>query len=1322
MSKFYREFEDRFRGGREFIRARLEQYSPFLDLLLKANEHPKSVDLGCGRGEWLDLVDQLGFDATGVDLDDEMLSEPRAAGRSVFRMDAIEYLQSLEAGGVSLVTAFHLAEHLPFDRLQKLIQEAFRVLAPGGLLILETPNPENLVVAATTFHIDPTHNRPLVPQLLQFAVEFEGFSPALVMRLQEEPAIRQRRTSLRDVLLGVSPDYAVVGRKAVVEKKEAVPEVFSRQWGIDLSELLNLFEQRLNYNIEKPIKDLKRITVKSEKKIVRMQSDIEKLSEELHINSYKKGDTRQRIFQNIDEVKAELSSIRNEFGNFQFKFDSDIEDLKRAYGEASAMRTSASWKLTRPLRVANRYLRAAINGAHAWLTFKPQSRPERFTRRSLARAHVLIQKNPSLYRLARRALGGVPFFEQRVRRLVIPEHLSAAVVPDRNAFNAHLVIEPESVRLVYERLEFARTILPDSAESTCRVEPGLLRLAYLSPLPPERSGIADFSAQLVPELSKYYDVTLIATQGDTNDDWLKQNCSIRSVEWFEKHAHEFDRIMYHFGNSLFHSHMIPLLRRIPGVVVLHDFFLSNMIAYLELYGGWGNHWTNSLIRSHGYEAIRLRAADATMKSAIDLYPANFDVLSQATGLIVHSRHPSELAVHFYPSFRRDAWEMVPLPRVPPIEPCRERARSALGFSQNDFIVCSFGFLGPNKLNHRLLNAWLDSPLAQNRDCKLVFVGAAHEDQYCHDLIEKIAARGSGRVTVSGFASPEIYIQYLQAADVGVQLRANSRGETSAAVLDCMSYGLPTIANAHGSMAELPADCIISLPDSFSDSALSDELVALYEDEARRFRVGSRAAEYVAESHNVAYAAERYHAALEKFYTASNAAFDHKKLIECAAQLPEHDVRGTIGAARELAGRSGRHPRPSKQVLVDVSALKHHDLRTGIQRVVRAVLLEMSKNLPPEFRLEPVWINKDQGEWRYHYARQYMLDFLGIGTFEIGDDPVDVGEGDVFVALDFFAHGVIGAAHTGLYARYKQLGVEIIFVVYDILPITMPHNFPPESETVHRLWLESVANFADKLVCISQAVADDVTTWLQQSEHPRAGDICVVAWPLGADISASAPSKGIPENGRKLLDRMKKARSFLMVGTIEPRKGHLLVLEAFEQRWLSGSQDLLVIVGAEGWKGVARAGSRSMPTLVSKLRDHPELGKRLIWLETASDEFLQNIYASADALIAASEGEGFGLPLIEAAQYKLPIIARDIPIFREVAGENAYYFSGTTGLDLARALDAWQDLYARGAHPKSDDMPWLTWAQSAERLLLNVLTREGAGTRQTAAHCKQAAKE
>src|SRR5690606_1150894 len=154
--------------------------------------------------------------------------------------------------------------------------------------------------------------------------------------------------------------------------------------------------------------------------------------------------------------------------------------------------------------------------------------------------------------------------------------------------------------------------------------------------------------------------------------------------------------------------------------------------------------------------------------------------------------------------------------------------------------------------------------------------------------------------------------------------------------------------------------------------------------------------------------------------------------------------------------------------------------------------------------------------------------------------------------------------------------------------------------------------------------------------------------LGADIAASRPTTGMPDDVAGILRALRARPTFLAVGTVEPRKGYGQLLGAFEQLWAAGVDVTLVIVGKRGWTSAAA---------VERLEKHAEAGRRLFWLEGISDEYLEAVYAASACLVAASCDEGFGLPLVEAARHGLPLLIRDTPVFREVAGEHAFYFNG-----------------------------------------------------------------
>ena len=173
-------------------------------------------------------------------------------------------------------------------------------------------------------------------------------------------------------------------------------------------------------------------------------------------------------------------------------------------------------------------------------------------------------------------------------------------------------------------------------------------------------------------------------------------------------------------------------------------------------------------------------------------------------------------------------------------------------------------------------------------------------------------------------------------------------------------------------------------------------------------------------------------------------------------------------------------------------------------------------------------------------------------------------------------------------------------------------------------------------------------------------------------------------------------NFLMVGTIEPRKSHVEMLRAMEPLWAKGIDANLVVVGKVGWLDEQQ---------MAYLKSHSELGRRFFMFNDLSDEQLNEIYGLASCLLYFSKVEGFGLPLIEAAQHGLPIIVRDAPVFREVCGEHAFYFpDDLVAAEVAPYIEQWLALYARGEHPKSTSMPWLTWRNSVRSLIAEIFAR------------------
>lgn len=407
--RFYRAFEDRYRGSRELIRSRLLAYLPFLQALGGG----AALDLGCGRGEWLELLVEQGFAARGVDLDEGMLAACRSRRLNVEQADALATLGAAADNSLALVSAFHLVEHIPFEMLQQLVREALRALRPGGLLILETPNPENLVVGATSFYLDPSHLRPLPPQLLDFVVQHNGFGRHKILRLQEAPELHTPAPiGLITVLEGASPDYAVVAQKQAEAPLLAPFEAaFEAEYGIALAPLAVRYDAQaaqLRDALEQ-----------------RVRTGIAALDGTLGTLAAQADRDRQRLDLlrgAQDEGAARIGALEQRMAQAEHSAQAAQARALAAEQHIVALLTSSSWRVTAPLRRLSddaRRLKAGL---------------KRRGKALLLAGGRLVLRQPRLKRLARRALARLPALERRLYALMLSS--PAAPPPPRQPSGA----------------------------------------------------------------------------------------------------------------------------------------------------------------------------------------------------------------------------------------------------------------------------------------------------------------------------------------------------------------------------------------------------------------------------------------------------------------------------------------------------------------------------------------------------------------------------------------------------------------------------------------------------------------------------------------------------------------------------------------------------------------------------------------------------------------------------------------------------------------------------------------------------------------------
>lgn len=822
-------------------------------------------------------------------------------------------------------------------------------------------------------------------------------------------------------------------------------------------------------------------------------------------------------------------------------------------------------------------------------------------------------------------------------------------------------------------------------------------LAFVSPLPPAHTGIANYSDELLPVLAQHYAVTLVTDQAKVSPELVARMGETMSPDQFRAKAGGFDRVLYQVGNSPFHTFMVDLLDAVPGVMVMHDCFVGGMWLDAEAAiqtpidaTGRGPVWAQAVRVAHGWDGLA-QALAMDRSSFIDRFQASWPLIERSLGVIVHSQHAIACVETAYPGAPTGDWTVIPHLRALPDAPDRDAARRRLGIDPDDFIVTTIGMVSPTKRNEALLDAWAQSALIQEKNCYLVLAGPMDHGDYGQRLRDKAAGMPHDVVILTDRLSDEAFSDWLAASDMAVQLRGESRGESSGAVAHAMAHALPVIVNAHGSMAELPADTVCRIRDPVDPAVLAEALEKLYTDKGYRDHLGAAARDHIAQATDPAACADQYVRAIERYYanvTPSAARFVDGLDSASVSALGE---AGQRALARAITGTlPDLHP--VHRLFVDVTATAATERVTGVERVVQR-LVESWLEAPPEgFRIEPVRLVEHNGHWQYRTAAEWMRRVCRSDLAGLGDEAVDPRCGDVLGIVDISGETLVDAVDSGLHQRLRAAGCRIFAVCHDTLPVTHPHCFPPGADKTHQRWMEAVSTF-DAIFGTSKAVRDTVRGWLVENQPERVGVIKTGHFALGTDHIATSEMGDEPPPS---LDLPTDRCLFITVGTIEPRKRHQQVMDAFEHRWAAGSTDCLVIVGKEGWQELPDRQRRDIPETVKRLSGHPERGQRLFWLDGLSDSELDALYHQANGLIAASEDEGYGLPLVEAGARGLPVLARDIPVFREVAPAQTCFFQGFTGDALATALDDWVPQRERDEHPGQSEAS-VSWRESARQL-------------------------
>ncbi len=1584
---FYRAFEDRYRGSTKLITERLQVYMPFLHPLLALDDEHRAIDLGCGRGEWLGVLAGEGFNAVGVDLDDGMLEQCRIEGYAVENADAVAKLKSLADASQVLVSGFHIAEHVPFPVLQQLVGQALRVLKPGGLLILETPNAENLMVGTNSFYLDPSHEKPIPNLLLSFLAEYEGFGRSKLVRLQElSPLPAHEDMRLLNVLSGVSPDYAVIAQKDAPEPTlSAFASAFDAEYGVTLEDLAERYEERLASNfqqvgesVESCHSALSQVNlelgqhqaalVDLSQEVERHRAELESLKQVVNGLNHHLSDTQQRLALAdermaatqawIDKQQAKslvaivkrtarplaIRMIRSVLGNqvlrhnanqllrkfpklhHQLKLFAQNRGLIGGGAFASAAMGHVGFQAVDYSRVSFAvYPKAPLLPEGYYLkdeAVAPAFNAVRITGHIEGHYSLAIVNRGlgvALFdmlegKLAFQPYHGkaydnvieIPAFQQRLTNAIgqpLDEALEGEVlsivhhypmIKDLKGAGMRLVIffweetaiPYETISFINENFDavivaasFVKKVLHDSG---CEVPVVICpvgvdhiitnEVAPITDIRPaagqrfrflhvssmfERKGpdvlleafaeafssadnvelyiktfpnphnrvhelIANLSADrqdmpsIVVDESPMDDQGIIAlyrsahtlvlpTRGEgfnlpaaealamglpvivTGFGAHVDFCTLGTAEllpflfaksgshlgaanscWVEPDKHTLALKMGELRGKIVEGDDALEQRQRQGIELVRSIYTWEQSAQAVLASAnWLKHempaaaasktklvvvspwatkcgiaeYTQALLsefKQDDYD-VRIYCDERTTDTTSDVYQpawrlsdaksmckvlanegcADADVVlvqhqpslfalndevcerlahlhdqGKVVVLELHSTQPlitdhrlSERAVRSLHKLDRiivhkpeDLNNLLvlglaanvmmmahgvisPLTDVQPAD-----VRDELGIAQDDLVISCFGFILAHKGIDTLIETIL--PLAQETGRNVHMLGL-HSilDARSEQTLDAYRARAvelgvDDKITwVTDFRPIKECLRLMSAADYVIFPYKETQESASGAV----TIGITTLKPV-----------LVSPIHIFSDMA-----------EATLQMTGSHAADIVASIAEL----ERNPDKAQALVARQERWIDDRSWERVSARLSA-TVQALLFENNHLAPIVEKHRRLSpgispaapKKLLVDVSELYFRDAKTGIQRVVKRVINEFQRGEGVDYQVIPVFGVTGKG---YRVASGYPGSSAYVAS--LSECPIEYSAGDVFLGLDLSAH--LFPEFDGELERMRRAGVGIHFVVYDLIPLLHSRFAYPGIDGAFNNWMRSISQYADGVVAISAAVAADVKVWLQQHGGGRVMP-SISHFHLGADIE-EVQGQGSSTLEDTFIDQLKAVPTFLMVGTLEPRKGHAQTLAAFDVLWAQGVELNLVLVGKEGW---------AVEQLVQHLRAHPQLGKRLFWLQGLSDADLTELYSASCALIAASEAEGFGLPLIEAAQHKLPIIARDIPVFREVAGEFAYYFQGVSADELAHAMKQWLELFEQGAQPLSDEMPWLHWSESAaelKRLVLDV---------------------
>lgn len=394
------------------------------------------------------------------------------------------------------------------------------------------------------------------------------------------------------------------------------------------------------------------------------------------------------------------------------------------------------------------------------------------------------------------------------------------------------------------------------------------KLAFFSPFKPVKSGITDYSCDLLPSLSQHFNI-----YSYYDEDYLPNDSTIENLfphSQFDRDLlnQQYEAVIYQVGNSSYHCYMYSQLMRYPGISVLHDYYLGGLISYMDTHSPkLGITLFDELKHSYGKnKAIEITNllqqdklnVDTTLTEA-EIY-VNRRIFTRSLGVILHSRWAYESAVNNY-SHDNDC--IVHIPQLVPQYISKnisvENIRNEFDIPTDSLVISTFGFINSTKRPLSILHAF-NQYFLTNQLAYLVFVGGT-EYLGSLDIENEIHKLGlQGHVKITGYVNMEDFYRYIEVSDICLNLRFPFKGESSASLLRILSAGKPTVVTDIGSFSDFPNDVVLKIPQPNQSNEVEEiynALILLTENSEYKKSLSANASAYIAREHNPTRCANLY---------------------------------------------------------------------------------------------------------------------------------------------------------------------------------------------------------------------------------------------------------------------------------------------------------------------------------------------------------------------------------------------------------------------------------------------------------------------------------